>query len=150
MTPRSAQAQSTTSWLDCLPWPPERVGARGYGYLYADGKTWAAHRYAWTVERGPIPAGMTVDHLCRNRACVNVEHMELVTRAENVMRGMAPSIVAWRTGMCQRGHPLDGVSGKQRYCRTCRRMREKGQLALFASIAPATSGDMLGDCERGA
>src|SRR5205809_7157419 len=97
MTPRSAPAQSTP-WLDCLNAP--RVNSRGYGYLYVDGKSWSAHRYAWTLERGPIPPGLTVDHLCRNRACINVEHMELVTRGEIVLGATSPAARAYLTELC--------------------------------------------------
>lgn len=47
-----------------------------------------AHRYLWTLHRGPIPAGLVPDHLCRVRDCVNPDHMELVTNAENIRRGL--------------------------------------------------------------
>ena len=126
MNPRNAPNQSNL-YLDCLPWP--HLNVNGYGYLYIDGKSWSAHRYIWTLERGPIPSGLTVDHLCRNRACINVEHMELVTRGENVLRGTSPAARAYQTGLCLRGHPLDGkLKNGWRYCKTCRRMREHGLL----------------------
>lgn len=46
-----------------------------------------AHRIAWVLERGEIPAGLVPDHLCRVRNCIRVDHLELVTNAENVRRG---------------------------------------------------------------
>lgn len=59
----------------------------GYGVLRRKGKNVNAHRYYYQREHGPIPPGMDLDHLCRNRLCCNPEHMEVVTRAENLRRG---------------------------------------------------------------
>ena len=59
----------------------------GYGALGVDLKTVYAHRYAYERLVGEIPSGLVVDHLCRNRACFNPEHLEVVTQRENVLRG---------------------------------------------------------------
>src|SRR5260221_13573430 len=74
------------------------VGNHGYGTITADRKRYLVHRVAYTISRGPIPAGMTVDHLCRTRTCANPYHMELVTAAENLHRG---AILPHR---CRKGH----------------------------------------------
>lgn len=72
-----------TEWRgDCLVWT-RPLTSKGYGYLRADGKDKRVHRYAWERERGPIPEGMFVDHVCHNRACVSVEHLRLATPGEN-------------------------------------------------------------------
>lgn len=60
----------------------------GYGALGIEGKTIYAHRYAYERLVGPIPAGLVIDHLCRNRACVNPEHLEVVTQQVNCLRGL--------------------------------------------------------------
>lgn len=61
----------------------------GYGQFAWDGHNGYAHRFAWEQVHGPIPEGMTVDHLCMVRMCVNVEHMELVDGVTNYLRGVA-------------------------------------------------------------
>lgn len=107
---------------DCILW----VGAtntKGYGAYAVNGAAQLAHRIAWEDVHGPIPADLTIDHLCRVRSCVNPDHMELVTRAENVRR--ASRLVVG--GDCRNGHPIDAptdlyISPRGRAeCRECRR-----------------------------
>jgi hypothetical protein len=70
----------------CVLWTGH-TDHRGYGRLIdvTTGQR-RAHRVAWVIERGPIPAGLTIDHLCRTKNCVNVGHMEVVTSGENTRR----------------------------------------------------------------
>lgn len=103
-----------------------------------------AHRAMYEALRGPIPLGLEIDHLCRQPACINPDHLEPVTRRENVMRGLAPILTAKIHGdqtHCHRGHPFDEQNTyrrkhrKGRLCRKCdalnhqRYRREAGSAA---------------------
>lgn len=91
----------------CWEWT-QSTSSTGYGLSRRRGMKISAHRLSYAAFVGPIPEGMCIDHLCRNRRCVNPRHMEVVTLGENVMRGMSPTIVAARNGVCKHGHQLSG------------------------------------------
>lgn len=76
-------AHNTKRRGDCLIWIGA-ISAGGYGRMYADGEMTMAHRYAWERVNGPIPEGLFVDHRDHcSRACVEVSHLRLATKAEN-------------------------------------------------------------------
>jgi hypothetical protein len=70
---------------DCWLWVGA-IGSSGYGRLKVAGRDVGAHRFAFELLVGPIPEGLTIDHLCRNRPCVKPDHLEPVTLAENTRR----------------------------------------------------------------
>jgi len=96
----------------------------GYGRFVADEfPSTLAHRIAYELIVGPIPEGLTIDHLCRNPSCVNPSHLEPVTIEENLRRAEAARVPVTH---CKRGHPFDEVNtlhtrDGRRACRTCRR-----------------------------
>lgn len=80
----------------------------GYGVLSAGkaGKRVYAHRFSHEIYKGPIPEGYDIDHLCRNRKCVNPDHLEAVTRFENLYRGDTIVSKKMKRTECPKGHPL--------------------------------------------
>lgn len=109
----------------CVPWP-KAINRYGYGVAWDPvlKKTTGAHRYVYEQQVGPIPPGLTIDHLCRNPRCVNVEHLEPVTMRENVLRGEGVTARQARQQDCLRGHPLGPfIPGGKRECKTCKRDR---------------------------
>ena len=110
----------------------------GYGAIYRSRQVgkgrMAAHRVAYEMFRGPIPHGLTIDHLCRNRRCVNPDHLEAVSLAVNVMRGEGACAKFARQSTCRRGHPyvvgswrtqIDAKGRTGRRCRLCHRITNK-------------------------
>jgi hypothetical protein len=120
-------AQSETG---CLPWM--RATTNGYGVVQHDGRIRRAHRVVYEFAVGPIPEGLELDHLCRNRRCVNPEHLEPVTGRENILRSESQSAKHARQTHCLRGHELtpENVylrsrgSNVERFCRACSRIRD--------------------------
>ncbi len=137
-------AKTKSSEDGCIEWIGAKISA-GYGYFRFDDQAWRVHRLAWAWQRGPIPAGLTLDHLCRKRACVNVAHLELVTRGENVLRGDTITAANARKQQCKRGHENWGKQHGGRYCKTCAAER---QLARNRAVGVRPRGSQT-NCVHG-
>lgn len=91
----------------CWIWSGAHFWA-GYARVKYHGRDGVAHRVAWILTHGPVPDGLELDHLCRNRGCVNPSHLEPVTHRENEFRGMTIIRENMLKTHCKRGHPLSG------------------------------------------
>lgn len=106
-------------------WQWDVLNEAGYGTFAGRG----AHRVIYELVRGRLTDGLVLDHLCRNRGCVNPFHLEEVTQHINTMRGLAPTAINAKKVYCDSGHPLFGRNlimkitksngHLQRFCRAC-------------------------------
>ena len=129
---------------DCWLW----VGGhrrRCYGSLKVKGKTVFAHRVAYEELVGPIPKGLTLDHLCRNRPCVRPSHLEPVSLKVNILRGQGPAARNATKTHCIHGHEFTEANTYSyrggRFCRQCirRRSRESWRRRHWGTISKSQS-----------
>lgn len=132
---KRVQVQENGCWLY-----PRRPQTSGHVQIACEGKVGQGHRVIYERLKGPVPPGLELDHLCRNRPCVNPDHVEPVTHQENMRRGhpgrprkekppQPPKTPRIPSTHCRRGHALQGnnlcIYGKQRarVCRICTSIR---------------------------
>jgi hypothetical protein len=116
---------------ECWPWKGY-IAHNGYAIVHLDDfrKTMTAHRAAYLLTHGSIPEALVMDHLCRNRSCMNPKHLEAVTQRENLIRGDTLPGRNSRKTHCLRGHPFDQsntwkTKEGHRHCRECARIRSR-------------------------
>jgi len=115
-------------------WVWTRYLNKGYGALQvgtlAKTKKVLAYKFSWELVNGPVPEGLELDHLCRNRACVRPSHLEPVTHQLNMLRGDTFASRQVQVTECPQGHPYDEKnthvkSSGKRKCRACDRDRHR-------------------------
>ncbi len=116
--------------------------SRGHGVITIPrlGRTIGAHRIAYALKYGEVPPGLDLDHLCRVPSCVNPDHLEAVTRKENVLRGVGVTAMYAKRTHCANGHPLGGsnaVPNDARSCLTCKRARDRANAAAKGRMLKA-------------
>lgn len=116
---------------ECWVWP-RALDFDGYTKVYFYGKQVRTHVASYETFKGPIPPGLEPDHLCRNRPCINPEHLEAVTHRVNVLRGEGIAAKNARKTHCRKGHLYDGFyRGMGRCCMKCKRAKDKRNTAAY-------------------
>lgn len=123
----------------CWTWTAQ-INNQGYAVLGVASRPAAAHRFAYQLLVGPIPEGLHLDHLCRNRGCVNPSHLEPVTCRENLLRGNTHAAMNVAKTHCPHGHEYTtentGTYKGSRYCRTCGRLRARTRFGYQGNPRP--------------
>jgi len=133
----------------CWTWATPNL-RDGYGRFRVAGKMWLAHRWSYQLAGNELIDGLTLDHLCRVRHCVNPDHLEQVTQRVNTLRGAGPSAIHATKTHCPQGHELAGdnlvpsqLKRGRRTCLTCaretalaRRAREREERIADGTYVP--------------
>lgn len=111
----------------CWEWSASTNAENGYGMFWNGERTQVAHRFLYETIIGSVPVGFELDHLCRNKRCVNPTHLDIVTRSQNTARGLGPSLAREHQlakTHCPQGHPYNTENtyvrpNGSRICRIC-------------------------------
>jgi hypothetical protein len=130
-------ARRTVTESGCWEWDGTRQ-PNGYGRVSWKGVSRFTHRVAYEIAKGEIPDGLVIDHLCRNRACFNPDHLEAVTHQINLLRGETVTASRAAVTHCPQGHEYTDKntywsSRNQRSCRACGRIKARLRYAEVAS-----------------
>ena len=125
---------------NCWIWTAQKT--KGYGRFHQNSKVGdvMAHRFSYELEKGKIPDGLYLDHLCRNRGCVNPKHLEPVTNKENILRGNGLCAKNAKKKYCPKCRGKWTQEKDRRYCVPCRKeykrnwYRDKIHFSITASI----------------
>lgn len=141
MLPDAFTAKTLVMPTPCIIWTGA-LNSNGYGRFSVDCVSQLAHRVAYQHAHGPIPEGLTIDHLCRVKRCVNPDHLEAVTGIENTRRAAQQD----RPTECAKGHPYTPENtgtkrraggGQQMFCKTCQAAATKAWRQKAVAPGPA-------------
>lgn len=134
--------RSRTNQSGCWLWSLTK-DRDGYGYGCFQQRKRRAHRLSYEAFVGPVPEGLHLDHLCRERSCVNPAHLESVTCGENIRRG---NVGSKQRTHCKRGHSFaeNGYRAKsgQKLCRLCVRLRRNAHYACNSTAINARAREL--------
>lgn len=126
---------------DCWQWTGKLE--KGYGRIVYKNRQRMAHVAAYEAFVGPVPNGLELDHLCRNRGCVKPSHLEPVTKRENSRRGMSAWGINARKTHCKRGHEFTDSNTRRkklssglvvRLCRECSNAADRERRARRSAL----------------
>jgi HNH endonuclease len=119
----------------CLLWTGCVHKKTGYGHIKVEGRNRCAHIVVYEEEVGPVPEGLELDHTCKNRACVEIDHLEPVTSKVNCHRSDSPAALNARKTHCDNGHLLMESNGRRRRCLECERIKSKRHYDKMKGVA---------------
>lgn len=111
----------------CWIWTASKTD-QNYGVIWLNGKYVRSHRVSYMIYKGDLDPSLVIDHLCKNTLCVNPQHLDQVTQAENIKRGVAGKVNNAQRNKthCPSGHQYSSVTKNgYRQCRVCRTRQQK-------------------------